>query len=224
MSGLPGRLSPLFLTVTVQQGEEILAQLLKEQAGKSFTLPLLVEEKSWLSDFWTSLMQRIRDWIAGIPSVNGLSLPIREIIFILLVVVAGLGAIFLIRFLINLLRSRKHSLPGSLTDRNGAASAVTGGGEFFARISEAIKRGDYARAARLRWKLFLEHYKLPRSLTPLEFFNNTRSVRKGFEAKRLPFVGHHNRLMFSKQTFQSADYELFEATISELEAPRFKHA
>lgn len=77
-----------------------------------------------------------------------------------------------------------------------------------AELRAAVESGDFARAARVRWRIFLDRKKRPASLTPREYF--------GSREPRLEIKAY--RVMFRDGKVPAADFHEWQAMLEGLEA------
>jgi len=141
---------------------EILHQLLSEQPAEGYRLPALAPTENWFEKF----LDEIADYIEHLfPRGNSLSsltgetlleilraLALTSLIVALAYFAWRIWKIYAPRRAVAVVREALPSTSASITRE----------------LELAVKQGEWALAARLRWRLFLFRIRKPLSLTPLE--------------------------------------------------------
>lgn len=155
--------------------EDRLDQLLKQY--EMSPLPNLVQEPSaWqekIDQFYQAWVEPIFDWLRswfqGLNKINNqYQLPWKWIILAVLCGLLLLGLFFLVRYF---LRKKQ----GYVRQVGNDDRPLTKQG-LYEDYLRAEKKGDYALAARLYWKYFLQEKNINSSKTPMEYFGPKREV------------------------------------------------
>lgn len=158
----------------------LLNDLLREHRASEFVLPNLAKEKGWFEEQF----QKWVDWINSLFHFGSFHLDLNYdrtwyILKIIFAVALTLLVLYLVYRLYRATSQKEDWRPTETSDQ--ADNSFRGEKEFFeTQIDAALRTGHFARAARLRWKLFLVRTAQPDSQTPLEHFRAPDSVEPAY--------------------------------------------
>ncbi|HMQ11776.1 MAG TPA: hypothetical protein PKC21_03170 [Oligoflexia bacterium] len=184
----------------VSAQEDNLDQLIKqhEQSG----LPdLVVEPSAWqekmeqLFQTWVEpIIQWLRSWFNGLNKINNqYQLPWKAIILGSLLILLMIGLFMLVRYFFK----KKQSFLQLIHDDPMPMQRQS----LYAAYVQAEQKGEYALAARLYWKCFLQEKNISLSKTPLEYFGYKDMVKEIYT------------LMFLSPA-QKKDFEQFKESLN----------
>lgn len=145
------------------QRELILEELFRQHDADSYTLP---PQKSGVEDW----LEWLHNWLEQFRPERQSELP--DLTEFLLAAAYTLGFVivaFLTCYLAISLYRRYGARPTGVDRDPSAAPPQPTVEELVRAVAQALGEGDIARAARLRWKLFLQRSGRPPHLTPLEY-------------------------------------------------------
>lgn len=181
--------------------QNLFEQLVRGYDAKGLTLPDLAPRESWLE----AGLRRLREWAESLlPDVHlGPSLKswlkaalhaLPYLIMAILVLAIGIAIYAAVR---RALRRVEEAEPEAPRSSPGLEP----------KLEAALARGDFALAARLRWKLFLARRREPADRTPQEYLEG-----------RGAFVLSQYRLMFGRAETPEPVYGELHGALSALEA------
>jgi len=205
----------------LERYDRFLNELLSANGAAGYPLPPLTHEKGR----WDHFLDQIRHWFDrhtefNVPEASPGAIGVVTLLKWALII-AGTGAlIWFLTILILRLYERRQ--------RPSLRSAAQSPGEKFLgdldslmkkKIEEALNAKDFARAGRLRWKLFLNRLNQKLSLTPWEF-------DRGREEKstKPPMPLSSYPLMFGGRSQNPEDYRSFDTSLQELEKAPIPYA
>ncbi|MES2962879.1 MAG: hypothetical protein V4760_03245 [Bdellovibrionota bacterium] len=181
---------------------ENLARAAKHSGGSE--LPALAN--STIDD---SMLKRFQEWLASLfkfksaPSMN------LEFLFTFLYWLAIALVVISIAYFIYWLftRARGPAAPGTSAS---APIPKLSTEALLADLQTALAAGQFARASRIRWRLFLVRNRKSSSMTPYEHFRSQTTTLEGWLTKQY-------RTMFAGGTITRPDYDELEAKLTSLE-------
>jgi hypothetical protein len=197
-----------------------LNELLSGQGGSGYPLPPLMREKGRLDE----LFDQIKSWFdrhsQGHSGSDAMDLTGFFILlkWLLIAAVSGLFLFLIIYLVLHFSRRSASLVPQAKKTPNASLQDLDSIIEQ--KIQAALNSGEFAKAGRLRWKLFLKRLDQNLSLTPWEF------EKGGGPKQDLEVRVSESRylLMFGKRPQQIDDYRVFDRSLQELEKNRYPHA
>lgn len=191
--------------------DSALQDILRTAQAEKLELPALVPPRNALQEWWEKLTGKFYDWLEDLlsPAFKGMTVDpdlMTTVLKYLVLLVLVLGVAYLIYRLSSdaQVRARAMRLLGAPgIDPTGLPPDL-----LDKALVQALNRGDYAAAARLRWVIFLRGNRLADGLTPLDY------ARVNPNARSVLFA--HYPLMFRKGAGNEPDYRNFENTLTSL--------
>ena len=194
---------------TDHQGQLVFRQLLEERHSERLPLPHLDAPSESLHFFKDLIEKAFRSFASLFSGSSNLAIGDAFIGFLQIAFGALLLVLvfFIIRALVGLMA--KSSLLNAQS--SGVPSGWTADSADM-ELESALKLGDWPRAMRLRWKLFLSRSRLAESVTPREYFSGS-PVRDSFEPSvtaqyGLMFGGVHTPAGHGEALYRAYDREL----------------
>lgn len=169
--------------------------------GGGSTLPELANAK--LDE---SAARRFLDWLNSLFKID--SKPTWDLAFLLQF--AKWIGIALIVFGLLYLAYRLVTRPRGPAARRVAHAPLLSTETLSLELDEALAAGQFAKAARLRWRLFLHRNERTPDMTPYEHFRAQRATLEAWLAKQYS-------TMFAGRTLTRDDYDDLESRLSSLE-------
>ncbi|MCI5071758.1 hypothetical protein MRY82_02290 [bacterium] len=180
--------------------EKSLDQLLKQHEQQA--LPdLVIEPSPWqekmsqLFQTWVEpVLSWLRTWFNGLNKINNhYQWPWKTIILTIVCMLFVVGILLVIRYFLNKKANAISNV--SLANDNSEKSSL------YQMYVLAKNQKNYALAARLMWKWFLQQNKIVLSTTPMEYFGRKNEVKNIYSLMFLPPA-------------QKKDLQRFEAMLS----------
>ena len=165
-----------------------LQKILIQQGASNLPLPPLKEAPAPLNSLVSDLMQWIAKWLPTTMPSLGADPRVLLQAFALALVAAGIAALV---FYCAQRRNRSSEAKPENAVRELPVEALE------LKMREALEKGDYAQAARFRWRLLLLRRGFPQSRTPREVFPES--------VEWMP----HYRLMFCPSADAQGDFDRF---------------
>lgn len=161
------------------------------------------------SELQKSLLDRLGDWMNSLfkPSGKALQFDLEFYLRLLMYVAIALAVIGIL-YLVYLFLMRAR---GPAANKPEALIPTLSTDALDSELERAIAAGDLARAARLRWRLFLLRNERSPAQTPYEYFKSQRSTFEEWLHKQY-------RIMFSGSPVVRPDYDDVDGRLTNLEA------
>lgn len=204
---------------TVESGERIVHEILARDGSQGSELPILKisePDLGWLEQTIKSLIKTVQDLMRRFfPESASLSpMDIEKIVKFVMwtgaIAISGLLVYFLFRLFS---RAEKSGAAMSAPSLPRDALPVD---RTALELQAALARGDFARAARLRWRLFLHRSQQPTATTPREFARDSKN------AAAISRIGETTiyAIMFGAAAPDAAAYASWSIVLDEIELPR----
>lgn len=203
--------NPTLAAENFQAEDSALQDILRTAQAEKLELPALVPPRNALLEWWEKLTDRFYTWLNELfaPAFKGMEVDpdlmataLKYSVVLILVVGAG----YLIYRLTSdaSVQARAMRLLGAPDYTKGESPPDL----LEKALLQALNRGEYAAAARLRWVLFLRGNRLADGLTPLDYARS--------QPRAHSLLVPHYPLMFRKGSGSEPDYRNFENTLSSL--------
>lgn len=205
------------MSADFQKQEEILSQILQQHRAKDYRLPPFVAEKTWLDRLWTYLDDKLGELLHRVfpqLDLSSMTHPLQMILMVGMAIAVLIAAIFLFAAVYKRLRRR----PPAFADHLKEALQFQGGQQYLIdQIKEALRGGFFSKAARLRWKLFLERCQFPKCTTPRECLAMGRMKTAVPDGEVAALVDLKYRMMFGSEASTRQDFEKIDLKLRVLE-------
>lgn len=195
-----------------EEKAQLLARLLESHGAKEARLPQLEKEPWWLEEQFRELAEWLRNLLSRDsrePSALGSLLEaILPFLGQLLIITVAIIVIIVAFFW---LKAAFSSSVGEATALSPAADGSSAQDLLRAHIERALREADFARAMRLRWKLFLADCGFPGALTLREYtYQPGSAAAANFELPSL------YQAMFSGAALNRSVYDAFHMLLEDL--------
>lgn len=195
----------------LQQAERTLSEILQATSAVDEQLPYLTAEVSTFEKWLTEMKEWLEDWIQSmLPKESNpeLTKTILNSLYYTAIVVAAVLVGMLLYFLVKALLKKERD---SVAPSSPTSDLLIPKSSLPKLIEEALAKGNFSLAARLRWQLFLHHLKQKTVLTPFEMAPLVQ-VQGWTETALLQY-----RTMFAKEQASKEDFESCSRKLSEIE-------
>lgn len=198
----------------LKSSEQLLAQILQRSSSAQGPLPFLKAEKSLIEKYYEALQEWVNNWLkvnTHAPPLNPGTLKILGYLALGFVAMSVGSLLFwLIWHLFTNNQPRREvqvqTLPVAFTTLEE---------KLLTLLKQALESGNFSRAARVRWQLFLLHKEQPVVLTPHELMGQLKLTGESWQET----MSEQYLLMFAPRLNQLSDFERGEQSLRRFETP-----